>query len=236
MDDDMRRFDDHEVAEVLELAAELQDVEGLEGRAGLSLSELTDIGQEVGITPEAIRRAATSVAPPATRDSWSLSGRLIHKAVRTVARELDRDGVASLVDVVDERRVGSGSVTLSSGYARWVGRDHVKETLVSIKPREGETVIKVVEKLDPRLRAVVLLAPALWILVPLGPLVGSLGLSTGPSLAVAGLTLAGCLAVGRGAWSLFTGASRRRVKRLADRLTTAANDWHRSRRPDHEPV
>jgi hypothetical protein len=55
-----RRFSEQEVAEILKYAAESQHSEGnvLPVANGLTLSELTEIGREVGIAPEAMQLAA----------------------------------------------------------------------------------------------------------------------------------------------------------------------------------
>jgi len=55
-----RRFSEEEVAEILKYAAESQHSESnvLPAANGLTLSELTEIGREVGIAPEAMQIAA----------------------------------------------------------------------------------------------------------------------------------------------------------------------------------
>lgn len=61
---DDRRFDDDEVAEILDLAATTQAPAGARAAAeqGLTLSELKEIGSEVGIAPARIEAAARTVA------------------------------------------------------------------------------------------------------------------------------------------------------------------------------
>ena len=58
-----RRFSEEEVAEILKYAAESEHTEQgvLPAANGLTLAELTDIGREVGITPEAVRQAAQRI-------------------------------------------------------------------------------------------------------------------------------------------------------------------------------
>lgn len=62
--DDNRRFDDDEIAEILERAASAEESsrQPVADRAGLTLAELQEIGQEVGISPESIAEAAQAVA------------------------------------------------------------------------------------------------------------------------------------------------------------------------------
>jgi hypothetical protein len=58
-----RRFSEEEVSEILKHAAESQQTSGspLPSAKGLTLAELTDIGREVGITPEAMQQAAKRI-------------------------------------------------------------------------------------------------------------------------------------------------------------------------------
>ena len=59
-----RRYDDDEVAEIFQKAAEGPQSLPLQSArdAGMTLAELQDIGREVGISPEAVKRAARSLA------------------------------------------------------------------------------------------------------------------------------------------------------------------------------
>ncbi|MEO8575172.1 MAG: hypothetical protein ABI556_00665 [Gemmatimonadales bacterium] len=58
-----RRFSEEEVSEILKYAAESQQSSGspLPSAKGLTLAELTDIGREVGIAPEAMQLAAQRI-------------------------------------------------------------------------------------------------------------------------------------------------------------------------------
>ena len=60
-----RRFTEDEVAEILKNAVEIQDSHAIvpATRTGLTLDELQDIGAEVGVTAEAIQRAARRLEP-----------------------------------------------------------------------------------------------------------------------------------------------------------------------------
>lgn len=61
---DDRRFDDDEIAEILERAASVDDSsrQPVADGGGLTLAELQDIGREVGIAPERMAEAARVVA------------------------------------------------------------------------------------------------------------------------------------------------------------------------------
>ncbi len=60
---DERRYDDDEIREILELAASDPDprTSALASPKGLTLSELQDIGREVGLAPERIAQAASAL-------------------------------------------------------------------------------------------------------------------------------------------------------------------------------
>src|SRR5215217_4781652 len=60
-----RRFSEEEVAEILKTAAEVEHSENtqLPSRSGLTLSELNEIGREVGISPEAVQQAVRRLDP-----------------------------------------------------------------------------------------------------------------------------------------------------------------------------
>ena len=84
-----RRYSEEEVAEILKHAAEVQHSENtqLPLRSGLTLAELSEIGNEVGISPEAMRQAVRRL-DPATQPIRTLLGLPIGVG-RTV--ELDRN-------------------------------------------------------------------------------------------------------------------------------------------------
>jgi len=83
-----RRFSEEEVAEILKNAAEVQDSDNPQMTLanGLTLSELKDIGREVGISPEAMQHAVRRL-DPATNATRTYLG-LPLGVSRTV--ELDR--------------------------------------------------------------------------------------------------------------------------------------------------
>ena len=60
-----RRFSEEEVSEILKHAAEVQHSESaqLPSRSGLTLTELNEIGREVGISPEAMQQAVRRLDP-----------------------------------------------------------------------------------------------------------------------------------------------------------------------------
>ena len=222
MTDDSRRFTDREVALVLKRASEMELSPEGEPASGLSLSELREIAREVGITAEAIDSAVASLER-GRRNVPGLAGApRVRKAVHAVAGELDQDGIARLMRLVDERTDNAGTISEALGSVRWTGQDRLKSTRISVTPRAGEMTIEVVEKAEPRLRRIFHLVPASWGLILAPALFPTLG---GSTLAAAGI-FAGTIAVGAGlgraAWNLVSAASGRRVRRLAEGIAAEA--------------
>ena len=87
----------------------------------------------------------------------------------------------------------------------------------------GETTIEVVEKAEPKMRRIVHLLPAAWAAMLAGPLVSAVQPTTLGLISILVLSVAVGLGVGRGAWSLMSAASDRRVQRLAEELASAAD-------------
>lgn len=234
MSDRSRRFTDREVALILKRATEVDDAEATDAGGGLSLEDLTDIAREVGISPTAIERAVAGL-DRGRRIGPSLAGApRVRKAVHAVPGELDQDGIARLMAVVDERTDSTGAITEALGAVRWTGRDRFKSTRVSITPRDGETTIEVVEKAEPKLRRIFHLLPPAWALMLAAPIAGGLELSVIGVVGLVILAVAAGLGVGRGVWSLVSAASGRRVRRLASELADQATGTGRSLPADAE--
>lgn len=226
MSDGSRRFTDREVALVLKRATELEETEAPESAGGLSLDDLREIAREVGISPKALDRAVASLER-GPRIGTSLAGPpRVRKAVRAVPSELDQDGIARLMRVVDDRADSTGSITEALGSVRWTGQDRFKSTRVSVTPKDGETTIEVVEKAEPKIRRVFHLLPPAWALM-LGPLFLEMELVEPSPVGMVGiliLLVAVGVGIGRAGWTLVSAASARRVGRLAESLALEAAD------------
>lgn len=222
MSDESRRFTDREVAIVLRKASEIDESEGSAGGGGLSLDDLTDIAKEVGISSDAIERAVATL-DRGRQIGPSLAGApAVRKAMHAVPGELDQEGIARLMSIVDERADNAGAITEALGSVRWTGSDRLKSTRVSITPARGETTIEVVEKAEPRLRRIFHLLPAAWGVMLAAPAIASL--QPGP-LGIAGLTVASLAlgaGLGRAAWTAMSAMSGRRVRRLAEDIADEA--------------
>lgn len=220
-DDASRRFTDKEVALVLRKASELEESEGAGGGAGLTLGELEQIATEVGIDPDRVRRAVQEMDTRSDAGVLSSAPR-VHQSVRAVQGKLDTDATAELIRHVDGSSDQVGVVTQALGATQWTARDRLRTTQISIRPSEGETQIRVVERASSRLWRLTHLAPTGFGVALVAGTVGAMGPSSGmvaSLMAVGGLAGA---AVGRFLWGRLSAASRGRVDRLAETLTREA--------------
>jgi hypothetical protein len=117
-----RRFNEEEVAEIFRQATEAQQTpqRQLPSGEGLTLAEIQEIGQQVGIAPELVVRAAASLATAGTETSRSLVGFTIGVG-RTI--ELDRKLTETEWEqlVVDLRETfdARGSVRQDGSFRQW---------------------------------------------------------------------------------------------------------------------
>lgn len=219
MSDGHRRFTDREVALVLQRATELDDTDAGPAGGGLSLDDLKEIAGEVGITPAAIDRAVATLDRGRAIGPSLAGAPRVRKAVRAVATELDRDAIARVMAVVDDRTDSTGSITEALGSVRWTGQDRFKSTRVSVTPKDGETIIEVVEKAEPKMRRIFHLLPPAWALMGVAPFAAAFASAT-MTVALTVLGVAAGLGIGRGAWALVSAASERRVRELAEELAS----------------
>lgn len=211
-----RRFTDREVALVLKKATELDEPPAVaEGHGGTSLEDLRSIALEVGISSTAVDRAVASLDARMPASEGFFGPRGVRKAVQALPSELDRDAVGRLVRVVDQNAPHAGTVTEALGSVRWMGRDRLKSTQVSITSTGGETAIEVVEKAEAIHRYAFQLLPAAWGAMLAMPAIVGLGL---PGIALAVAAAGGGFAVGRLFWNRLQRLGQLRVKRLADAL------------------
>jgi hypothetical protein len=224
IDDSTRRFTDQEVAVVLRTASEIDAREGaIGGGGGLSLEDLREIAAEVGISPRAIERAVARLDSRARAPEAWVGAPLVRRAVRAVPGELDRESVARLIHLVDERTTSAGAISEALGSVRWTTSDRLRSSLVTITPAHGETTIQVVEKTLPRIRRIFHLLPAAWSAMIAGPIVGAFGISgpVGVAAVLAGSAVLG-VGIGRGVWNLLSVRSGQRVEKLAAALSEEA--------------
>jgi len=207
---------------VLRAASEIDEKEGPEGSGGLSVSDLEEIAREVGISPEAISKAVERLDRKRERTPRFGGAPAVHKAVHAVRGELNEEALGQLIRVVDDETDSAGAISEALGSVRWTTGDRFHSTQVSLTPENGETVIQVVEKVQPRLRRVSQLMPAAWGLMFSGGMIGAMDLNAlGTSIGLAaGVLLGGGL--GRIVWNRLSARSGERVERLAAALSRHA--------------
>ena len=218
-----RRYSSDEFGLIMRKAFELEEraPQSIAGREGLTLAEMREIADEVGLDPAAIASAAALV--PAERAG--AAARLLG-APEAFAYELWLDGEmdsgAGDVFLQTIRRVlrQRGEVRRAGDHLEWtsVGRsDHV---WVTLSAGAGRTIIDIAGDRRPTLLFALFTPLLVW-----GSLAAAAGLTTsvagGPAL-LAVAALAASYASARLAWR---GASRRlreRLERLAIALRTDA--------------
>lgn len=220
--DGSRRFTDREVALVLKRATDLDEVDAGPAGGGLSLDDLREIAREVGISPAAMDRAVATLDRGRSIGPGLAGAPRVRKAARAVPSELGQDAIARVMAVVDERTDSAGAITEALGSVRWTGRDRFKSTRVSVTPKDGETVIEVVEKAEPKMRRIFHLLPPAWALMVAGPFAAQFAVGAASTVALMVLAVAVGLGIGRGAWALVSELSRRRVQDLAEELADEA--------------
>lgn len=147
-----RKYDEHEIARVIERAAELQEADAERSRRaerGLTLEELERVGRETGLDPAYIRAAAAEAdAPGPPERSWQ-SPTHVH-AERWVPGPLQPEAWEEAVAALHRYAPGmagseTGGRTERVGRSReWTGRTGMGlEVRASVSPRGGGQRVRV---------------------------------------------------------------------------------------------
>jgi hypothetical protein len=230
-----RRYDDRDVARILRRAGEIGDRERAEVTArGLTLRELEDIAEEVGLDVGRIRRAALELEEGRrVRPGPSLGTSPSQSAVRAVDGLLPDTSIRELIRFVDEHVDTPGIVTEALGGVRWTARDRWLSTQVAVGPSTDGTMIKVHERIDSRVPVLLHFVPTGWGAILGVAVAASAGVAALPAAAiVAGCGLVGT-AAGRGVWEILADRSRRRVDAL---VATLAEESGRLPRQHEAPA
>jgi ribosomal protein L13E len=227
----VRRYDEAEIARILERATELQrHPRSRPGGHGLTLSELEEVAVEAGIDPAVVRRAAleldsrTAPAGPWTR---VLGGATAIVLERTLRGEIGAEDFGLLVEVMQRGAGTHGQPGIVGRTLTWTTDTPTRSRSlqITVASRRGETHIHIEERLQQ-------LAGQLFggVMAGVGGGVGfGLGVPLGivlfgsPLMAVA--LPAGVIGLSYAtARGIFGSASRRRARELAElmeRLTEA---------------
>ena len=234
-----RRYSDREIALILTRTAEMQATRAAESEitAGLTQDELEQIAREAGLDPRYVRSAISELdAGRGTRQSRWLGGSTWIQLERSVAGEVPQREYEALVEMIQQTLGEAGQPSVLGRTLRWIaltsvsGRHaHGREVEVAIAARDGQTTIRIQEKL--RAFATNLFLPAvLGGGSTAGILAGVLGGSLfGPVGGIIGgvAALGGSYAVARG---IFGAKSRSRaeqlrglIERLAEHIAATAD-------------
>jgi hypothetical protein len=223
-----RRFTDQEVALVLRRAAELEDRrESNVANRGITKLELESIAREAGFSIEAVQQAIIDLGSARRFPSVSYLGASpVSKRIHAVPKELDRNELPSLVQIVEDRIAMAGTITEALGSVRWtsVSANHhfTPVTQVTVTPAEGETRISVSQRFDERVRRIVHLLPTLWGGMAGVVVAAAAGMTVLPgAISVAGVAAVG-FGIGRKVWQSMASRSGNRVERLTAELVEEA--------------
>jgi len=232
--DDEKRFTEDEVKAILGRAVDLERIGApIPGVAGsLSLVELKQIGNEVGISPALVEAAAADFQAHAVSNAptWlgpptrSRSSRLLHTT-------LSAADVRILLRILEDRVGRTGMASELLGRVTWVSQGAQLTTEVSLSTHSGQTRIDAEQRYPEQIRPLLHLIPAAMGVTLAASLAAPAGAFGGALLAAAVGGGAIGAAVGRSIWELVARTTARRTKRLADDVAAAAADLGRPLTP-----
>ncbi len=143
-----RRFDEREIARILERAAELQQRAPLEptDAAGLTLTELEQVATEAGIDPRHVRAAAAALDTDAPVAGALLGAPLRAELERTVDHEVQPAEYETLANVIGGTLAGPGYASTLGKSFEWNSANPQRTLRVTITPRAGHTTIRIEER------------------------------------------------------------------------------------------
>lgn len=216
-----RRYSDQDVAFILKRAVALDDEKApVETRHGITLPDLREIAQEVGIDPAMVDQAAEELNRQGSRTARAVATETaVVKEIRSVPRELDAVGVRDVLWTIDRATSEKGSVSDVSGEIRWSSTGPFRSTRVTIKPLEDETILSVERSLRDT-KEPLLGLPAIFGGV-LGLLIGADGGEAGSAIMVGMLMAIAGFFVGGGLWQLVLDHHIQQARSLMDETVRA---------------
>jgi len=227
-----RRFDEREVALIIQRAGELQQKSATAAdRGGMSLQELEQIAHEAGLDPAMVRRAALELDDQRSATSSRLAGAPLRILLeRTFPGEISTDDFEGLVAEIRRSMADTGLVSTLGRSVTWspsptgAGRGGSARRLgVTISLRDGQTILRIEESFGH-------LAGGLF-----GGIMGGFGVGMGTSIAMSagvailhsalaatGIFAGAVLAAYGGARGIYTvtvNRRRRALELLRDRLS-----------------
>jgi len=233
-----RRFDEREVALILQETAALQeraeragDVKGalapLPVRRGLTLAQLEQIAREAGLEPALVRRAAASVDTRRTapRGNRFLGAAQVIDVERTIDGQLTEAAHEAVLAAVRRATGELGELTALGRQFGWKGGVDGAKGQIAVSPVAGRTVVRVRLELDE---------VALGTFMVYGTMLGGFGaigsgLATMTAFGLLGLPVGGAV-LGAGyltARTIFSRTAKRlraRAEDIADEVADAVRD------------
>lgn len=138
-----QRYSEKEVREILARAVEDRGSRALSAADGLTLSELKEVGAEVGIDGASLERAALAVRSKAPDRYVGLIGAPTSLEVnRKVPVNLDGDIMPDLVALIRRGMGRSGELVEVHGMVEWRAKGEAGERVISLASRNGSTMIQ----------------------------------------------------------------------------------------------
>ena len=235
-----RRFTDREVALILRRSVEIEERSrsgDLPAARGLTLRELQEVAEEVGLDPSVVSRAAAELESRRGLEPASLWGpSTARREVQAIPRSLSREEMGELVRVVDREVSAQGTVVEALGAVRWTSTERLLNTRVSLEPTGEETLVRVEERYSDLVRGPLHGIPAAYAGM-FGLIYALEGLALSPGFVAVFVVLGAILGwmLGDVAWRGISGRSKRRVRALSDELARAASEMKEPDQPGDPP-
>ena len=227
---DQRLFDDETSGQVLRRAAELQHESNVpaHGGDGLSATDLEQIATEAGIDAAFVRRAIveSQVSSPETQHSPVFGEVKTLELVEVMEGEVSPDSMDRMLEEVQRAFADGGTVTRTGRSATWsasrtLASSRLSSLVVAITARDGQTEVRITEKLDNLSTALFVGLGVAGSMVGVG-ISGAVGMGEFGSLAIFGAmavtAVTGFYGAARTLYTRSTRKRRRELQRLLGNL------------------
>lgn len=218
------KYSESEFALILRKAIELQEHHiGVDTAHGLSLREIQAIASEIGLDPALVERAASLV--PRTdegRLARLFGGPSLYQMEFSAKGEISKEEFGKMIDAIRRVTGHQGQVTEVVGSLEWKTVGEVSQLLVSVSPREGQTIVRIMGDRGPA-AVMTFLFPGLAGLIGIGIAGAIIEPSTVPGvLSIIVAAAGGAFLTSRTIWKATTTRFRARLHELMTSLSTTA--------------
>ena len=233
MSDSERRYSDEEVRKIIEIALALQRTEKSQGSAhegnGAAISDIDAIADEVGLSTQLIRRAASEfdLVRVAGKPNWFLGGETELVEVQAAGRVASEQDLEKIFAMMNSLGGGQGGGSVMGNALFWATSE---ETLartgfsmdISVVSSESGSIVRVQNRLGQMAGGIfggvvggIGLGAGLG--VGLGVGIGAMGSALFAVLFPIGV-LAGTYLLARGTYRVIVRNQRRRIREIAGRI------------------